>query len=185
MARAPANKKRLVDIQEERKFDRKYRDALNDMGVMARKLEHRIEKGWPDNIAPPNFWWECKWINWYSENPISFWSHFDEQQKVMLRELSLRGAETYVVVFWNCGYKGKFVQTMHYPSARQHERFGRDLMWPFADPIEDLKQHVRTCWGVERSEGRLRLHPRADAKTKLDRSAYPYLGGARSVVEGD
>jgi len=183
--RSPANKKRLIDIAEERKYEGKYRGHVKDLGARIRKVEHKIEKGWPDTYAAPNFWIEFKTIRWYSENPISIWSHFDEQQKVMLRDLAFGGCECFIVVFWDCGYKGKWVQTIRYLDARQHERWSRDLMWPFSDRIEDLKAHVRSCWRVEREQGRLRLHSAAHEKTQLNRSAYPYLGVPRGLAEGD
>lgn len=168
------HKRRLIDAHDERYYDARYRKAINEMGGMARKCEHRIEKGWPDNYAPPGIWWECKRIRWYSTRPISIWSHFEKQQIVMLRDLALRGADSYVVIFWEMGWRGEFVQTINFLAGRQHERFDHSLVIPFADKIEDLTSHVRSHWRVERKGAEVRLLPSARSKTELDRSAHPF-----------
>jgi hypothetical protein len=173
-------RKRLINVRkQERPYERRYRDAVNEIGGMMRKCEHKIEKGWPDNYAAPNFWMEFKWIEFFSDRSISFWRHFDEQQKVMLRDLSLRGCNCYVVVFWDMGLKyGKRVQTIEYLAARQHDRFDHSLILPFADPIEEIRSHVAVHWRVERTGPKTTLVKTAETKTKLDRSAHPLIRGA-------
>lgn len=171
----------ITGRKEERAYERRYRDAIREMGGMMQKVEHRIEKGWPDNYAPPDIWVEFKWIEFFSDRSISFWrlSIFSQQQIEMMRALALRGCQVYVVVFWNMGLKyGRRVQTIDFLAARQYERFDHSLILPFSDPIEELGDHVRSHWRVERTGATNTLLAPSNSKTQLDRAAHPLKRGA-------
>lgn len=160
---------RLVDLADERRYDKAYREQLLAMGLCAMKIEDKWIRGLPDTYCAPDVWIEFKKVRALNATGnCDPWQYFDPLQLMHLRQLTEAGARTFVGFFWDFGEVGTYIQTIKFASAIKHTRFTHDLVLPFADELKttrEVKQHVASTWQAR--GGKPALRQAAVAKTEL------------------